>query len=99
MNKTEALIYQRTLRACNTIRKKRGMEALTELPQGRPGKTGRCPVANACRRTYLEHIRVTRQTVGISYSDGSYLAWDLPKSAQEFIKRFDEGHYPELEAC
>lgn len=66
--------------------------------KGRRGRPDRCPLANYLRKvSSLDFVTVGGFTMSYTYTkqDRTRIA-GLPKSAREFVARFDSGSYPAL---
>ena len=100
------------IKIVNDVRTKAlGMDALANLPQGKPMKSYSCPLAKAFGRCYVDQdiIVVTDEEIAIAMSralsakldvnegvNDEYLIEYFPKILSNFVVSFDNNEYPEL---
>ena len=94
MKTPKYLLFHQVLEWCNKIRTERGKEPLAELPKGIQMDGYSCPCGKA--------TGVYVGTVGYALTKQEYNLFphrnQLPIPVQEFVPRFDDGEFPELEA-
>lgn len=87
-----------TLRFVNSVRADLEMLPLTTLPRGTRGRSHDCVIARALSEG--EYMGVANGAhIGVFKRDhGVVIDVPTPPHVAEFISRFDERHYPKLEA-
>lgn len=102
MTNTKAELIAGTLAWCNSIREKKDLPLLDELPKGEVGNPRSCPCGLATGLSVMggeyayeyENVelgdRITTRTVSTH---------DVPTVVQEFVQWFDSNRIPELEVA
>lgn len=98
----------KTLDLINAAREAFALPPLARLPKGEINRIRSCPVANALKEicpdvgVYADEVKfdsaATAMEVGRLWGeavDGRIVI--LPKTIKQFVKKFDDGHYPKYE--
>lgn len=77
--------YDRTLKFCNAIRRKKGLPPLEKMPRGTPRVSTTCPIARAISSTELGAVGVASVRTGLTR-----FAKRLPGFARRFVYAVDD---------
>lgn len=85
---------------CNREREYRNRPTLAQMPEGIPGDCCRCPVARALGSNDDDSVLIvdgdTVHWLGETHNGGDP-AQALPDEVIAWVRRFDEGYFPELQ--